>query len=286
MASEEGGKTEIKCPNPEILSQELKEKRKETELEEAKNKDSSKEDEKSANEVNNSSDEESDSFVDAVDDMNLNEKTNDKIGKEGTVENNSEQENIDEYLEPEQPLSEEQKEERKKKAQEYKTKGNEYFKKSEYPEARELYTTAIRTCPPEFKSDKAIFYSNRAACLVKMELYKDAIQDSTKALELNPEYLKARLRRAQCYEHEDQLEEALEDYQKVFEIDKSCIPAREALRRLPDQIKIKHEKLKEEMLGKLKDLGNVFLKPFGLSTENFQMQQDPNTGGYSVNFQR
>lgn len=42
------------------------------------------------------------------------------------------------------------------------------------------------------------------------EMYEDAIRDSTKALDLNPEYLKARLRRAQCYEHEDKLEEALE----------------------------------------------------------------------------
>ena len=30
------------------------------------------------------------------------------------------------------------------------------------------------------------------------------------ALDLNPQYLKVRLRRAQCYEHEDRLEEALE----------------------------------------------------------------------------
>ena len=30
------------------------------------------------------------------------------------------------------------------------------------------------------------------------------------ALDLNPDYMKVRLRRAQCYEHEDRLEEALE----------------------------------------------------------------------------
>jgi len=38
----------------------------------------------------------------------------------------------------------------------------------EYPEAKELYTNAIKICPNEFTKEKSIFHANRAACLVKM----------------------------------------------------------------------------------------------------------------------
>ena len=47
--------------------------------------------------------------------------------------------------------------------------------------------------------------------------FKELIKDSSifTALDLNPDYMKVRLRRAQCYEHEDRLEEALEGKKKT-----------------------------------------------------------------------
>jgi tetratricopeptide (TPR) repeat protein len=56
------------------------------------------------------------------------------------------------------------------------------------------------------------------------------------------------------------------------------------LRALPPRTKAAQEKEMSEMWGKLKTLGDGILKPFGLSTNNFQMVKDENTGGYSMNF--
>lgn len=80
------------------------------------------------------------------------------------------------------------------------------------------------------------------------------------------------------------MEEALKDYQRVYELDPGNPEARAAMVQLPPLIEQRNEKLKEEMMSKLKDLGNMILKPFGLSTSNFQMQQDPSSGSYSINF--
>lgn len=91
-------------------------------------------------------------------------------------------------------------------------------------------------------------------------------------------------RRAKLYEQTDKLDESLVDFKRVVEMNPDCADAQMALVRLPRKIAERNEKLKDEMLGKLKDLGNVILKPFGLSTNNFQMKQDPSTGSYSVNF--
>lgn len=56
------------------------------------------------------------------------------------------------------------------------------------------------------------------------------------------------------------------------------------LQLLPPKVKEAQEVEMADMMGKLKSLGNGILKPFGLSTDNFQMTKDEKTGGYSMNF--
>ncbi|OJK04364.1 hypothetical protein ASPACDRAFT_55854 [Aspergillus aculeatus ATCC 16872] len=85
------------------------------------------------------------------------------------------------------------------------------------------------------------------------------------------------------------LQGAEEDYKALAAMDNLPPDDRrvvqKGLRELPDRIAQAREKDMAEMMGKLKDLGNGILKPFGLSTENFKFVQDPKTGGYSMNFQ-
>ncbi|KAL5594651.1 hypothetical protein BROUX41_001570 [Berkeleyomyces rouxiae] len=64
--------------------------------------------------------------------------------------------------------------------------------------------------------------------------------------------------------------------------DKKIVRAQ--LAALPPRIKAAQEAEMAEMWGKLKSLGNGLLKPFGLSTENFQMVKDEQSGGYSMSF--
>lgn len=44
----------------------------------------------------------------------------------------------------------------------------------------------------------------------------------------------------------------------------------------------KLNKLKDEALGKLKDLGNTILGNFGMSLNDFKFAQDPATGSWSI----
>ncbi|KAM9847232.1 tetratricopeptide repeat protein 1 isoform 2-T3 [Aulostomus maculatus] len=191
----------------------------------------------------------------------------------------------DDYLREEQKeLTEDEKESRRQQSLTLKEKGNHQFKAGGWLEAEQSYTEALVLCPVCFQRERAVLFSNRAAARLHLDRKDQAILDCSRAIELNPDYVRALLRRAELYEQTEKLDEALEDYRKVLERDPNQTSARQACVRLPSQIQERNEKLKEEMLSKLKDLGNTILRPFGLSTNNFQVTQDTASGSYSINF--
>ncbi|CAG8659085.1 16762_t:CDS:2, partial [Racocetra fulgida] len=160
-------------------------------------------------------------------------------------------------------------------ANSYKVTGNEYFAKMKYDEAIVQYEKALDTCPDERKDERAIYWGNLGA--------------------YSPTYTKALLRRAQSNEKLNtfsSLTSALEDYKTLQSTSshystlnsQTRKQVNTSIQRLPPQISILQEKEKNEMIDKLKDIGDKFLGNFGLSTKNFKMVQDPNSGGYNVQF--
>ncbi|EGC39734.1 hypothetical protein DICPUDRAFT_26389 [Dictyostelium purpureum] len=158
--------------------------------------------------------------------------------------------------------------------------------KSKIIEIRENTEDDVLPCFEEL----SILYSNRSACYLALKKYDFVVKDCNIALEYEPTpspiKIKILHRRAQAREQLNKLKDALEDYQEILKLDPSFPQAVQANKRLPPKIKEKEDREREEMMGKLKDLGNTILGKFGLSTDNFQFVKDPNSGGYSVNFKK
>ena len=70
-------------------------------------------------------------------------------------------------------------------ADDHKILGNQEFKEGNYHAAISHYTDAIA------ENESEVYYSNRAASYVCLKKYKEARKDSIRAIEINPEFLKA-----------------------------------------------------------------------------------------------
>ncbi|KAI4365553.1 hypothetical protein MLD38_021530 [Melastoma candidum] len=172
------------------------------------------------------------------------------------------------------------------RADEAKLEGNQLFRDGQYEEALSKYELALQTAPdsPAAVEIRSACHSNRAVCFLK--LHEETIKECSKALELNPSYLKALIRRSEAHEKLDHFEEAIADCKKILELDPVNVQARKSIIRLEPLAEEKREKMKEEMIAKLKDMGNSLLGRFGMSVANFKAVKDPNTGSYSISFQR
>ena len=72
--------------------------------------------------------------------------------------------------------------------------GGEKFKQADWPGAVEAYTEMTKRSPDDPRG-----YSNRAAALIKLMTFPSAVQDCNTAIEKDPRFIRAYLRKAQAY---------------------------------------------------------------------------------------
>lgn len=179
-------------------------------------------------------------------------------------------------------------------AEEFKARGNKWFKKGDNDSLKRAinrYDSALRTCPVYLHQKRAIYWSNKAACYMKLGDDQRAVESCNQALGLDPDYLKALSRRAAANENIGKwtnLQAASDDYNRLVELygkDGNHVERDKARKNgiaLESRIKTAATAETQEMLGKLKDIGNSFLGKFGMNTDMFKMAPD-GKGGYSMN---
>lgn len=223
-----------------------------------------------------------------------------------------------------------------------KTSANALFTTSSYADAITGYNRALHVLPSYLDYELAVLKSNIAACHIKLEEWKEAVEAATEALDglerLDPVpvvadpngredgtvtqeaviqelsedtssrfetfqrtsgkslpdlknlRIKSLLRRAKArraLKTWANFQGSLEDYQALSSMQLTPLDKKQvqkAIRELPVQLEESKKLEMEDMMGKLKQLGNGILKPFGLSTDNFNMVKDESSGGYSLNF--
>ncbi|VDO65032.1 unnamed protein product [Heligmosomoides polygyrus] len=167
-------------------------------------------------------------------------------------------------------------------AEKLKKEGNSRFGEGDWAAAELKYKEALAACPTDAQQLRSVLHSNLSAVYIKQIQWQAAADAATEALTANEANEKALERRAFAYSNiPEKYDKAVEDYEALKERFPQRTQYSAKISDLRQKITVRDEKLKEEMIGKLKELGNACLRPFGLSTDSFQLI--PNgEGGYSI----
>ncbi|KAF3776923.1 Tetratricopeptide repeat protein 1 [Nymphaea thermarum] len=120
-----------------------------------------------------------------------------------------------------------------KRAHELKEEGNRRFQSKDYAGALQQYELALKLIP-KTHPDRAVFHSNRAACLLQMKpvQFDTVVAECTLALHAQPRFPRALLRRARAFEALGKFDLAVQDVQSLLQSDPNNQDALEIARRL------------------------------------------------------
>jgi len=96
----------------------------------------------------------------------------------------------------------------------HKAKGNEHFKKGEFPQALEEYSIAIRRNP-----ESAPLYCNRCFAYTKLMDLGSAEKDADKGIEIDPNFVKLYLRKGNVQNIMKAYHKALDTYDTGLKIE-------------------------------------------------------------------
>jgi stress-induced-phosphoprotein 1 len=98
----------------------------------------------------------------------------------------------------------------------FKEKGDEAYKAANFEEAIKFYTKCLDACADKTSEVALKAHSNRAACYKQISNFDGVIEDCSAVLEVEPENVKALIRRAQAFEGVERYRFALSDIKTVL----------------------------------------------------------------------
>ncbi|CAI0429225.1 unnamed protein product [Linum tenue] len=111
-------------------------------------------------------------------------------------------------------------------------KGNQHFKVGKFRDALMAYEEGLEHDP-----HNSVLLCNRAACRAKLGQLEKAIHDCSSALNVRPDYAKARLRRADCYAKLGKWEASVEEYEMLLKISPQDEEVRQGLMEAKERLK-------------------------------------------------
>eukprot|EP00761_Pharyngomonas_kirbyi_P008131 gb/GECH01008142.1/.p1 GENE.gb/GECH01008142.1/~~gb/GECH01008142.1/.p1 ORF type:complete len:725 (+),score=147.83 gb/GECH01008142.1/:1-2175(+) len=146
--------------------------------------------------------------------------------------------------------------ERIKFASEKKEQGNKLFKEGDLEKAVGRYVRGIQYLSELYdpKDDlkqegadlKTVCHLNAAACMIKLKLYTKAIDNCSRALEINDSSMKAYFRRGQAYSLSGEYDKAQEDLKTAQEMSPDSKSVKKEMDKL--QKRIKQQEAKEKAM--------------------------------------
>lgn len=140
-----------------------------------------------------------------------------------------------------------------------KEEGNQCFKSGKTQQAVELYSQALEVDPTN-KGTNSKLLQNRALCYNKLKNYQAAIDDCTRALELDPSYTKAKKTKAKALGENGDWEEAVRLLKSIHEADPNEPGIAKEIRSAELELKKSKRKDYYKILGVEKDASDAEIK--------------------------